>query len=756
MYDLRRNYSGFLVDSHISEHHPTFLSNLDPEDFVARVKQTGADSVMVYGCCCNGNCYYPTRMEGCREDRMKQLQQNYTGFLTDSHITEHDESHLSKLAPHEYVAQMRRTGADSVMVYGCCHNGNCYYPAKTGHMHRGLKGRDFYGETIALLKQNNIIPRAYYTVVYHRRAARENPTWRVCQVDGSQNYRRSWHCCPNAKAYREFAKAQIREICAYPIAAIFIDMTFWPGICVCPNCRERYLRESGQEIPTIVQWDSPKWVNFQRTRERWLSEFGHELTAAAKEVSPTIAVAHQFSPVLLGWMYGQSSDLAEAMDIPSGDFYGGKHQQRFGCKVLAAFEKSLPFEYMTSRCVTLYDHTSTKSDDEMLASCATTLAHGGTHMLIDAINPDGTLEKPFYDRIEKLLATMQPLKETLAELQPKLVADTGLYFSMKSHYRRDHNGATARDIMNPANNMLAFTDLRPVQETIGTSIVLNRARMPYRILTDRTSNFTGLNAIILNDASVLDETETTRLREFVREGGTLFATGCTSLYRPDASSTGDFSLADVFGVTFTGKLSKHCSYLAMPSGELIFDEVPAPLVQLTTAKQLAEVVEPLFERDDFEHFAAYHSNPPGKATGYPAMTVNQFGKGKCVYLYSSLLAKQQFSQQTFGERIFKEHFPSRLLLSCDAPPCVEVTLLRSPRQAKWLVCLVNYQDEAPSVPVRDLSLTVSLPGSQKAISARSVLSNRPLGLDRKENEISFRVDKLDTIEVIEVTMEGRS
>jgi hypothetical protein len=685
---------------------------------------------------------------------MKDLSTNYAGFLVDSHITDHDEAFLSKLTPESFVARMKQTGADSVVVYAWCHNGNCYYPTKAGWMHPGLKGRDFFGETIALLRKEGIVPRAYTTVVYHRAVAIANPAWRVCQVDGTQSYRRSWHCCPNSRPYRDFANAMLREVCAYPIESIFIDMTFWPGVCVCASCRERYRKESQAEIPSIVQWDDPNWVNFQRSRERWLSEFAHELTAAVKSVNPRIAVAHQFSPVLLGWMYGQSSDLDLAQDIPSGDFYGGRNQQRFGCKLLAAFEKSLPFEYMTSRCVTLYDHTSTKSDAEMLTSFATTLAHAGTHLLIDAINPDGSLEQPFYDRIEKLTAQLTPVKEKLAQLRPKLIADTGLYFSMKSHYRRDHNGKTLRDIMNPANNMLAFTDLRPIQEVLGTSIVLNRAHHPYRVIIDRTTDFSGLKTIILNDVSVLSEDEVIRLREFVRTGGTLIATGLSSVYRPDGTTSGDFALGDVFGVRFTGRFSRECNYLAADSGELIFNEVPAPLVQLTTATQTAEVVEPLFDKDDLEHYASYHSNPPGRRTGHPAMTVNRFGKGNCIYLYSSFLAKQQHSQQSFAKRVLREYAPSGLVLSCDAPACVEITLLKSQTRSSFLIAAVNYQEELPGVPVRDISLKIALPDAKRATRCTSVMRKQNVEFQTEMNTVQLHISELNTIEVIEVETEG--
>ncbi len=35
---------------------------------------------------------------------------------------------------------------NSAMIYANSHIGNCYWPTKVGHMHKGLKGRDIVGE----------------------------------------------------------------------------------------------------------------------------------------------------------------------------------------------------------------------------------------------------------------------------------------------------------------------------------------------------------------------------------------------------------------------------------------------------------------------------------------------------------------------------------------------------------------------------------------------------------------------------------
>lgn len=308
--------------------------------------------------------------------------------------------------------------------------------------------------------------------------------------------------------------------------------------------------------------------------------------------------------------------------------------------------------------------------------------------------------------------------------------------------------------MNPVNNMLAASDLKPVQEMLCTSIVLNRANMPYRVLTDATTDFGGLKTIIVNDASFMSAEEAERLRQFVHAGGTLIATGMTSHADLDGRSAGDFALKDVFGVAFTGKFSKHWNYLGAQSGELISNDVPAPLVTETTANVLARVVEPMFDRDDLEHFASYHSNPPGKPSPYAAMTVNQFGRGTCVYLYSSLLAKQQEAQQAFGESLLRRFAPSSIIIASDAPPCVEITLLRSPHRPAYLLCFVNFQEEPRNLPVHGVSVTLRPPCGGRPRACRSVSTGHDVPFEREDDRLTFRVPRLDTMEMIELEMEA--
>jgi len=663
----------------------------------------------------------------------------YARLLIDNHITEDDPSFMAKFDPVQYVAMVKKAGIDAAMVYATCHNGNCYYPTAVGHMHANLAGRDIFGETVDLLRSEGIVPVAYYTTIYHNHSAKTHPEWRITHANGNQHGGRYWWSCPNNDEYRAFTIAQIGEVVAYDVDGIFNDMTFWPGICVCPSCKAKYLAETGQEIPQQIDWHDPEWVKFQRFRERCMAEFTQEITASIK-ARKDMSVTHQTSTIMHGWMQGYTLGIAAACDYTSGDFYGGKYQHVIGSKILAAASQNQPYEFMTSRCVNLHDHTSMKSEAELTAEAATTLANAGAFFFIDAINPDGTLQQEVYERLGTVTKKLAPFTAAAKLHRPVIAAEKAFYYSSAAYVDESAN----TDIMRPNGGKPA------VDEMNGTSIILTRAHIPFRAITSETEDYAGLNTIIMNNIMYTSEAENERLRAFVQDGGTLIATGNTSLYQPDGTTTGDFGLADVFGVSAAGGKAKRFHYLSFTDRPwLVSSHAGAPLVTATSAEVLAEIVEPLFD-PDAEQYASIHSNPPGVKTEYAGLTMHPFGQGKCIYLSSPVLSLQQDAQQTFGAWLFEEFSPSAFVLDTNAPPCVEITVNRSTTKNAYLIGFVNYQKELPNVPVRDITVTLHLPGVSTPKACTRISAGMPADMTVGDGTLELGVPCLETLEIIEV------
>lgn len=672
-------------------------------------------------------------------------------ILVDNHITEDDPQAMRRFDPANYAAMMKKAGVDASMVYAVCHNGNCYYPTKVGHMHKNLEGRDIFGETVQELRKQGVTPIAYVTIIFHNDSAKTHPEWRQYDPVGRQQNNRYWFSCTNHPGYRQFCKDQLAEVVSYPVEGIFIDMTFWSTICHCESCRNLWLKETGKELPAVIDWNNPEWVQFQRARERWMGECAMDLTQDIRKRRPDMSIVHQFSPMLVGYHCGQTAAIAAASDYASGDFYGDKNHHRMGLKVMTAFSPNMPTEFMTSRCVNLHDHTSMKSEAELTCSAATSLAFGGAYFFIDAINVDGTLCNAVYERLNRVSKNVRPFLEKVNELKPAPVADTGLYYSTASNVNEAVNGMKLRDLVTSATHMGPTNEIPTRMEVLGASMALNRANIPYKAVVDVTTDYGGMKNLVMNNILFMSKAEVDRVRQFVRDGGTLIATGMTSYYDIDGETTGDFALADVFGVSYTGKRSNSVNYLATgPLDVSLQCNRPGPLVKATTAKVLGKVAEPMFPAHDKEKYTSIHSNPPSVLTEYAGLTINEYGKGKCIYLYSSVMSMTQDAQQNFAANLLREYIPSSIVLDTNAPEAVEITLLKSTKKEAWLLCFVNYQKELPNIPVHNLKATIQLPGGAVPKSCKPVSGQQGIGFKADGGKISVEVPVLDTIEMLEL------
>ena len=638
---------------------------------------------------------------------MNKLYKCYSRLLIDNHITDCLPEYMSRFSPEEYVRLVKLSGVEASMVYACCHNGNCYYPTKVGHQHANLHGRDVFGETVRLLRQEGIVPLGYYTVNYNNDCARRFPNACIKDNLGDGSSGRYHFTCPNQIDALRFYQTQIREIMSYDIDGLFIDMTFWPSICFCDACREKY----GRPFPDVIDWQSPEWVGFQRFRERSMAEFAEKLTQTAREARPEAAVVHQFSPVLHGWFLGQSKGIADASDYASGDFYGGKLQQRLAVKAFDAFTQNPPFEFMTSRCVNLRDHTSNKDPQELLLSALTTLANGGAYLFIDAINPDGTLRESVYQTFHNLNHTLEPFRNAVAQKQFRLTAKTALYFSISCCVNQMLNGMKLREFDGGGANNMDIRRNAVLDEVLGSAEILTQMHIPYRVITQMES-LEQFTTMIVNNAAFLSADDCERLRSFVKNGGTLIATGMTSLQDMNGRSSGNFQLSDVFGVDYCGMADNRISYLG---DEEIIAKIPAVVVKEHADTEVEMSLKyPDFPYQDPERYASIHSDPPGNRTPRtPGLCRHRYGRGLCIYLASPLLELRQYTQQQFGRRLFASAVPEFLTEAVNLPPSTEVTLLEA--DGEHLLCIVNMQDELPAIPLHDVRISFHAPTGVKEV-----------------------------------------
>jgi hypothetical protein len=201
---------------------------------------------------------------------------------------------------------------------------------------------------------------------------------------------------------------------------------------------------------------------------------------------------------------------------------------------------------------------------------------------------------------------------------------------------------------------------RPVdfrRSTVGALEALTYAGRPLESLPEfriTSKELAPFEVFVLPEVDVLSDAQAEVIRNWVREGGTLLASGKCGLLDERHEPRSNFPLADVFGADFAGEERK---YAYDPEGKLkdgvtsIFLEssghplakllavstvgLPGPFLRLkpTTAQEVMRYRLPFMVEDvPNNKWFNWGPPPPGEETGGAAVTHNRFGKGQAVYI----------------------------------------------------------------------------------------------------------------------------
>lgn len=674
----------------------------------------------------------------------KWYSKSFRRNLVDMHIEDWDDSFLSEFDAQEYFDCLKKAKIQSSMIYMHSHVGLCNWDSETGTTHKAFKNNNQVKKLYDLCHEARMDVIAYYSLIYNNSEYDKHPEWRMIDADGNPSRQDATHgfmgggryglVCPNNAEYREFLIKQFKEFCGvYDFEGIFLDMTFWPLVCHCDSCKERYRKETGGEIPTKIDWNDEKWREFQVLRQRWLGEFAQFCSDELKKIRPNLSIEHQFSPICQPWSRGVDEKVNEANDYVGGDLYGGHLEESYICKIYREASKDQPFEYMTSRCDPgLQLHTTTKTEEDLLLHNYLTLAHHGAILFIDAIDPIGTINPKVYDRIGRVFEQTIPYEEYLTG---DLMSEVALIMSYDSKINIQNHSET---IKSPS------WEHPQLDAQLGISRVLKESRNLYTVLpTNRLERLSDKKAAVLTNAAILREDEMDMIAQYVENGGNLYVSGTT-----------DPRLAKrLLGLEYIGYTKENNTYIAPTKyGQPAFGEEYSAKYPLNfSGKQmlvdnpnnhqvLANITLPYTDPSDTTTFSSIHSNPPGIATEYPAIILGNYKKGKVLWLSASIEQNQQNSYREIINRLISLlHKPE--ILSSNAPDCVEMTLFNDKEQNRYILHVVNVQEQSPSLKIRDIEICISLPEDIKSVTL-APKSNK-VSYSNQNNKVVFKADELE-------------
>ena len=675
--------------------------------------------------------------------------QVYRRLLVDTHVPDWDPMLLSRFDPVDYVATIAGAGFQSLMQYAISCAGLCLWHTKIGTMHRGMRGRDYFGEVMDQCKRHGLYRVAYFHVVWDNHACETHPEWRFQPEEGEDGYLqgRYGYACPNTP-YREYALSLARELVTnYDFEGIFNDMIIWPGVCYCPYCTIRFRKEHNAEPPRIVDWDDPTWRTFQAAREHWLFEFADEFTKAVKNIRP-ILVEHQFSTIFSDWRAGVPLTMGtETCDSMSGDFYGGPAQFSLGCKAFNSLNHVRPFEFMTSRTNNLEDFVTIKPIDEWRIESFVPTIHSASAFCIDAINPDGTLNHQVYKCLAKLNAERAPYEPFLGG---SLLGDVAIYYDKESMYNPDEEGVRVDQLKAPGK-------APHFEGVLGAARILREAHIPYGVVTNATlDQLKDYRAVVVPNVLEMTAEQAAVFRNFVERGGVMYASGPSSL---DRFAGPRFLLEEVLGVRYKGKLGNRVTYLTAkdegmkkvmwPQNEVIFPGWMVQVEALAGAEVLATVTLPYVDPESIHvigsHFAQIISDPPAEEPGTdPGLVIHAYGRGKAIWAAAPIESAGNAVNARLLVWLLKRVLLGPYHFEVETHPAVEMTLFHQPEKGQLLAGLLNMPRDLPPVPVGAV-VRVRIPEGRRVTGVVRVPDRKAMGFEKAGPYVQFRLEPFPVI-----------
>jgi len=562
---------------------------------------------------------------------------------------------LENLNVDDLVANMVKGNVNAVVIFTKCHFGNSYYPTRVGHVHPSLK-IDYVGEAIEKLHAQDIKVIAYHSVGWDAYAGKKHPDWIRRDEKGNAQMIPWANMCFNSPYKEELLIPQLEEIARnYNPEAYWLDIVH-AAPCYCDYCKAKFRAENRKELTNGLEHEE-----FQR---RTVHRLLREIRLRIKSINPEALIGVNG----LGRL-GSDLSLAQHVDYLTLESqpFAGYDNNSFVARYARTTGK--PFELLTVRFYTGWGHWTLKPLAQMKYEFAQIMMNGGLVSCGDQHYFDGRLEPAVYERIGQAYGWLKE-REDFA-----VGAESVPYMALLGRLRTRVGGPIITgfedaDALRGAHK--ALVELHQQYDIIVNIEQLNR----YKIL-------------VLPDVRDLSDDEIESIKTFVREGGRLLATYKTS-QRPGE----EFRLADCFGVSMIDDSPYSMHYIRL-SDEIQGDipNIPwmivggAAKVEAVSAKPYAELVYPIIEPEKIPRMP-----PPGDASSLPAITVNEYGKGKVIYISSPIFASFWQNQHTWLKLIV-----GRLIslitgdapFVIDAPPTVEANLTR--KGDDLLLHLLNYQ-----------------------------------------------------------------
>ncbi|HEY3373313.1 MAG TPA: beta-galactosidase [Prolixibacteraceae bacterium] len=475
-------------------------------------------------------------------------------------ITRWGQTNITEKDPANYDISWWRNYWKSTQIQGIIVNAGgivAYYPSKVP-LHRQAQyneGRDLFGDLCRTAHEDGL---AVFARMDSNRAHEEffkaHPDWFAIDASGKP-YKAGdlYITCINSPYYNEHIPAILREIIELYHPEGFTDNS-WSGlgrdsICYCENCKKSFSNRTGKGIPIKANWNDSayrEWIrwNYERRLEIW--DLFNQTTRLAG--GPNCIWAGMNS----GSVSGQSKSFRDykeickradiiMLDSQARSDADGFQQNGISGKLihgLLGWDKLIPESMAMYQMGRPTFRLSSKPVPEaqmwMIDGMAGGIQPWWHH--VGAYHED----RRMYHTAAPIFNWHKRNEQYLINRLP--VASVGIVWSQQNmdFYGRD------------TTEQLVELPWR------GMTQALMRARIPYLPVhadhIDRDAH--QFSVLILPNLAVMTDEQVASVQRFVKNGGSLIATGESSLYNEWGDPRPDYALGDLFGahVMESGKI----------------------------------------------------------------------------------------------------------------------------------------------------------------------------------------------------------
>ncbi|MBE6378369.1 MAG: hypothetical protein E7051_06075 [Lentisphaerae bacterium] len=577
-----------------------------------------------------------------------RFRQVHLDFHTGPAIPEVGQSFDKK----DWQDKLKRARVNSITCFSLCHHGMSYHPTKVGMMHPGLK-YNLLRAQIEASKEIGVNVPIYLTGGINNYAAETHPEWRQINADGKYY---GWVASPVAPGFRQccFNTAYLDYLCDHLVESctmfpeadgVFIDIIH-DYSCCCQKCFDGML-EAG--LDPVKEEDRKK---FGRTT---LMKYYRRTVEAIRSVRSDMPIFHNSGNVPIGdhEILPYFTHL-ELESLPTGG-WGYDHYP-----ISAAYSRNLGMDFlgMTGKFHCCWgEFGGFKHPNALRYECAAMLAQNSKCSIGDQMHPCGKLDDTTYDIIGKAYEEVE-IKEEFCE-----------------------NASCAATTVILAND--EYDD-----GVIGAARFLLENHLPFDIV-DCEMPTDKYDLMIVPFNRVLNEKEKVKVTEFAAKGGKAVLT-CNTAFDENGKAILDFG----------GEISEDSPYV--PDYVKLDDDVQGMFrtpflmhlrskrVKAVTARSLAKVYDPYFNRDA-KHFCSHQHTPYcTEESGFDAALLN----GNILYFAHPVFALYRNSGAVMHKKYIRSILDELMagkyqVETANLPSVGRVTLMKQEKE-KRLVCHVLY------------------------------------------------------------------